>query len=198
MAVMLFQLMRFRSARRLREFESARSSFLSRPQIPSSREDRTMLQNRRGLLLAGVAAFGPLFVGATAAHAQASVVRGTISSDRGEPIAGGNVVIDELRLGLVANASGRGQDPLYIVDGVILNGNLSDLNPSDIENVEVVKGAAGASLYGARAGNGVINITTKSARRSLEGVKFGIRSEAGLSDIERDFGLARFQALATD
>jgi TonB-linked SusC/RagA family outer membrane protein len=96
------------------------------------------------------------------------------------------------------NASGRGQEPLYIVDGVILNGNLSDLNPSDIENVEVVKGAAGASLYGARAGNGVINITTKSARRSLEGVKFGLRSEAGVSDIARDFGLARYQALATD
>lgn len=96
------------------------------------------------------------------------------------------------------NASGRGQDPLYIVDGVIINGNLADLNPRDIENVEVVEGAAGASLYGARAGNGVINITTKSARRSLEGVKFGVRSEAGVSDIERDFGLARYQALATD
>src|SRR5207247_10364182 len=41
------------------------------------------------------------------------------------------------------NASGRGQDPLHIVDGVIMNVNLSDLNPSDIENVEVVKGAAG-------------------------------------------------------
>src|SRR3989454_1924964 len=96
------------------------------------------------------------------------------------------------------NAQGRGQDPLYIVDGVIINGALPDINPGDIESVEVVKGAAGASLYGARAGNGVINITTKSARRSLEGVKFGLRSEGGVSDIERDFGLARFQALATD
>src|SRR3989440_4896560 len=96
------------------------------------------------------------------------------------------------------NAQGRGQDPLYIVDGVIINGALPDINPGDIERVEVVKGAAGASLYGARAGNGVINITTKSARRSLEGVKFDIRSEAGVSDIERDFGLARYHALATD
>src|SRR5438045_9060188 len=107
MAVMLFQLMRFRSARRLREFESARSSFLSRPQIPSSREDRTMLHNRRGLLLAGVAAFALLFIGATTAHAQDAVVRGTISSDRGEPISGANVVIDELRLGVVTNATGQ-------------------------------------------------------------------------------------------
>ena len=96
------------------------------------------------------------------------------------------------------NASGRGQDPLYIVDGIIINGQLPDLNPNDIETVEVVKGAAGASLYGARAGNGVINITTKSGRRGLEGVKFNVRSETGRSDVERDFGLARFTALVTD
>jgi TonB-linked SusC/RagA family outer membrane protein len=96
------------------------------------------------------------------------------------------------------NAAGRGQDPLYIVDGVVINGNLPDINPNDIESVEVVKGAAGASLYGARAGNGVINITTKSGRRALEGVKFNVRSEAGVSDVERDFGLARYTALVTD
>ncbi len=96
------------------------------------------------------------------------------------------------------NAQGRSQDPLYIVDGVIINGVLPDINPQDIESVEVVKGAAGASLYGARAGNGVINITTKSGRRALEGVQFSVRSEAGLSNIERDFGLARFHALMTD
>jgi TonB-linked SusC/RagA family outer membrane protein len=96
------------------------------------------------------------------------------------------------------NGQGRGQDPLYIVDGVAINGSLPDINPQDIESVEVVKGAAGASLYGARAGNGVIQITTKSGRRALEGVKFGVRSEGGVSDVERDFGLARFHALAMD
>src|SRR2546422_4352532 len=61
-----------------------------------------------------------------------------------------------------------------------------DFNPNDIESIEVVKGAAGASLYGARAGNGVINITTKSGRRASEGVTFSVRSEGGVSDIERD------------
>ena len=96
------------------------------------------------------------------------------------------------------NAQGRGQDPLYIVDGVVINGSLPDINPGDIASVEVVKGAAGASVYGARAGNGVINITTKTGRRGLEGVRFSARSEGGVSDIERDFGLAHFQALAMD
>ncbi len=96
------------------------------------------------------------------------------------------------------NASGRSQDPLVIVDGVIINGSLPDLNPSDIETIEVVKGAAGASLYGARAGNGVINVTTKSGRHATEGVQFNVRSEAGIGDIERDFGVAKYHALLMD
>ncbi len=97
------------------------------------------------------------------------------------------------------NASGRSQDPLYIVDGVIINGNLPEIAQQDIESIEVVKGAAGASLYGARAGNGVINIRTKSGNRMLDNsVQFGLHSEAGVSSIERDFGLARFHALLTD
>lgn len=96
------------------------------------------------------------------------------------------------------NASGRSQDPLYIVDGVIINGSLPEISPSDIESVEVVKGAAAASLYGARAGNGVITITTKSGRRALEGIKFNVRSEGGISDIERDFGIAHRHALVTN
>jgi len=48
------------------------------------------------------------------------------------------------------NASGRGQDPLIIIDGVISQGGLQDVNPQDIENVEVVKGAAASSLSGRR------------------------------------------------
>ncbi len=96
------------------------------------------------------------------------------------------------------NAQGRSQDPLFIVDGAIINGALPELNPNDIASVEVVKGAAGASLYGARAGNGVINITTKSGSAATEGVQFDLRSEAGVGDIERDFGLAQNHALLMD
>ncbi len=66
-------------------------------------------------------------------------------------------------------------DPLYIVDGVIVNNNsnelidlggtsqnrLSDINPNDIERIEVIKGAAAAAIYGSRASNGVVQIFTK-------------------------------------
>ena len=93
------------------------------------------------------------------------------------------------------NGQGRSQDPLYIVDGIVINGALPDLNPQDIESIEVVKGAAASSLYGARAGNGVINITTRSGRRAAEGVSFNFRNEVGLSDVERDFGIAQRTAL---
>jgi len=85
------------------------------------------------------------------------------------------------------NASGRGQDPLYIIDGVISQGGLQDINPQDIENIEVVKGAAASSLYGSRAGNGVIQITTRSGKNQSEGVRFRAQMEYGQSDIEREY-----------
>lgn len=94
------------------------------------------------------------------------------------------------------NAAGRGQDPLYIVDGVILNGPLPDINPQDIESVEVVKGAAAASLYGSRAGNGVIQITTKNGRGGTQNsIKFGVRAEYGTGDIERRISIAQRHGL---
>jgi TonB-dependent SusC/RagA subfamily outer membrane receptor len=74
-----------------------------------------------------------------------------------------------------ANSISAGSEPLYVVDGVPINtgsysgiavGNqqtnaLSDLNPNDIASIEVLKDAAAASIYGSRAGNGVVLITTK-------------------------------------
>ena len=53
--------------------------------------------------------------------------------------------------------------PLYIIDGVV-GGNINGLNPADIESVDVLKDAASAAIYGARAANGVILITTKQGK----------------------------------
>ena len=89
------------------------------------------------------------------------------------------------------NATGRGQGPLIIVDGAIMNvGSMEELGGLDIESVEVVKGAAGASLYGTRAANGVITIRTKRGGDGDDGVRFGFRSEYGFSDLNSlDYGM---------
>ena len=51
--------------------------------------------------------------------------------------------------------------PLYVVDGVAFDGNIAEINPVDIESMSVLKDAASAALYGNRAANGVVLITTK-------------------------------------
>jgi TonB-linked SusC/RagA family outer membrane protein len=56
--------------------------------------------------------------------------------------------------------------PLYVVDGAPYDGNIADLNPADIESMTVLKDAASSALYGNRAANGVILITTKRAKKS--------------------------------
>lgn len=61
--------------------------------------------------------------------------------------------------------------PLYVVDGVA-NGSISALNPSDIESVDVLKDAASAAIYGARAANGVILITTKKGKEGQASVTY--------------------------
>lgn len=55
----------------------------------------------------------------------------------------------------------NGNDPLYIIDGMPTTENLNSINPADIESIQVLKDASSASIYGSRAANGVIIITTK-------------------------------------
>lgn len=62
-------------------------------------------------------------------------------------------------------------DPLYVVDGFIVD-NLDYLNPNDIENVEVFKDAASSAVYGSRAANGVVSITTKSGKEGKTRVTY--------------------------
>lgn len=83
-----------------------------------------------------------------------------------------------------ATTIGGSQAPLVIVDGVMIEGTLADINVDDIENMEVVKGAAASALYGSRAGNGVIAITTKRGRNIAAGTTtVTIRNEFGQSSI---------------
>lgn len=76
--------------------------------------------------------------------------------------------------------------PLYIVDGVVLGANQVDIDALDIENVEIVKGAAASSLYGSRAQNGVINITTQRGLATpLNQTRVTIRNEYGISSVAK-------------
>ncbi|HYG19336.1 MAG TPA: SusC/RagA family TonB-linked outer membrane protein, partial [Ohtaekwangia sp.] len=59
------------------------------------------------------------------------------------------------------NSISANTDPLYVVDGVIFFGSTNDINPNDIESIEVLKDASAVAIYGTRGSNGVILITTK-------------------------------------
>jgi TonB-linked SusC/RagA family outer membrane protein len=61
------------------------------------------------------------------------------------------------------------QAPLVVIDGVVTNGGISDIDPADVASIEIVKGAAGAALYGSRAQAGVIEITTLTGSRLKSG-----------------------------
>lgn len=61
-----------------------------------------------------------------------------------------------------------GSAPIYVVDGAVYDGSIADLNPADIQSLNILKDAASTAIYGASAGNGVVLITTKSGAFSAE------------------------------
>lgn len=65
-----------------------------------------------------------------------------------------------------------GTDPIYIVDGMPIGGGIEYLNQSDIESIDVLKDAAAAAIYGTRASNGVILITTKKGKQGKVAVSY--------------------------
>jgi TonB-linked SusC/RagA family outer membrane protein len=114
---------------------------------------------------------------------QGKVAGAQVVSGSGRPGAAPSIL---LRGPKSLDASGRSQEPLYIVDGVVLSGSMVDIDALDIEEIEVVKGAAGASLYGSRAANGVIQIRTRRGTgMSGNSVRYTARSEFGTSELGR-------------
>ncbi len=77
---------------------------------------------------------------------------------------------------------GAGAEPLYVVDGFPLAGGIRDLNPNDIESIQVLKDATSGAIYGNRAANGVVIITTKSGRRN-ERLSVNFSSYYGLQTV---------------
>lgn len=113
-----------------------------------------------------------LTVGANAnpAQALAGAVAGVkVDITSGKPSATPSITI---RGG--SNYDGGSNEPLIIVDGVIRS-SLSDINTNDIESMEVLKDAGATALYGARAGNGVIIISTKKGKQGKANVTFNAK-----------------------
>ena len=104
----------------------------------------------------------------------------------GEP---GYAASVQLRGATSINSSGRSQAPLYIIDGIIIDPSVSgspmgDISPDDVQSIEIVKGASGASEYGARAANGVIAITTKRGSEIGMGqTRFNYKMEQGYNQL---------------
>ncbi|MEH6681791.1 MAG: TonB-dependent receptor [Sediminicola sp.] len=97
----------------------------------------------------------------TAMEALQGVAPGiSITRNNGSPGAGTKVTIRGL--GTIGNSS-----PLYIVDGVAV-GNIDYLNSSDIQSIDVLKDAASAAIYGSRAANGVVLVTTHKGRKGSQ------------------------------
>jgi TonB-dependent SusC/RagA subfamily outer membrane receptor len=93
--------------------------------------------------------------------------------------------------------------PLVVVDGVIQSQSFdaasADLQSMDIESVEVVKGAAAASLYGSRASAGVIQIRTRRGTGLAEGTtKFTVRSEFGSNELARTVKWAQYHSFLSN
>jgi len=123
---------------------------------------------------------------------QGKIPGAQITQNSGSP--GGGGISVRLR---GVNSFISGSDPLYIVDGVIVDNEsgqladlgtrsnpqnrLADLNPSDIEHIEIIRGAAAAALYGSRANNGVVQIFTK--RGSIGKPRFTSTTRWGTSEL---------------
>ncbi|HVD60533.1 MAG TPA: TonB-dependent receptor, partial [Gemmatimonadaceae bacterium] len=147
---------------------------------------------------------------------QGKVVGANIQSNSGAP--GGGV---QVQLRGVTSINGA-SEPLYVVDGVVVSNvaipsnqnavtraaagsnpaltqdaqvnRIADLNPNDIETIEVLKGASAAAIYGSRASNGVIIITTRKGRSGK--AQMNLTQRVGVSELSNSLGSRTFTSVA--
>lgn len=107
-----------------------------------------------------------------------SVLEGSTSGVQIQSSAGQPGSAPEVRIRGFSSVNGS-NTPLYIVDGVPYAGDISNLNSNDIESLSVLKDASSTSLYGSKAANGVIIITTKSGKSVKD--KFSLNMSTGIT-----------------
>jgi len=130
-----------------------------------------------------------------------SAIRGKVTGARvvrttGQP---GTAARIQLRGATSIDTRGRSNEPLYVIDGVVSSASMIDLDAMDIESIEVVKGAAAASLYGARAAAGVINIqTARGQALGMDQTRVLIRNEFGMNDMYRQISRPMYHPYAVE
>lgn len=108
---------------------------------------------------------------------QGQVAGLSVLSSSGEPSASATMIIRG------TNSINSGTAPLYILDGVAISASdFNTINPADIESMSVLKDASSTSIYGARASNGVIVITTRRGR-NMEKANVSLKAQFGVSSI---------------
>lgn len=98
------------------------------------------------------------------------MLNGTVAgfnSNQGTSAAGGGSMEVRGPTSLAANNS-----PLIVLDGVIYNGSIGDINPNDIESIDILKDASSAAIFGARSASGVLIVTTKRGKSSKPTINF--------------------------
>jgi TonB-linked SusC/RagA family outer membrane protein len=95
-------------------------------------------------------------------------VAGVQFTDNGRPGQGGTILIRGQR------SITAGNTPLIILDGIFYEGDIRDISPNDVESMEVLKDASATAIYGARAANGVILITTKLGKTDKPTIRFSV------------------------
>ena len=117
----------------------------------------------------------------------ASALEGSVTGVQVNSTVGAPGEDPQIRIRGVGTVNGS-SSPLYILDGVPYSGSISDLNPQDIESMSVLKDAASAALYGNRASNGVILITTKKGKQGKMNITFDVKQgtySRGIAEYDR-------------
>ena len=96
---------------------------------------------------------------------------------------GGDINVEVRGIGTVT----AGSEPLYIVDGIPMEGGLSAVNPDDVSNIQILKDAASTAVYGSRGANGVILITTKRGESAKPTIT--INAATTIAQIQHKFEL---------
>ena len=130
----------------------------------------------------------PVISATQALQGRASGVQ--IINNDGAP--GGNISV--LIRGIGSLASG-GNDPLYVIDGYPTTGGINNINPNDIATIDVLKDASATAIYGIRAANGVIIITTKKGLKNK--VQVSLDMYNGMQSKPKKYDLLNAQQFAT-